>query len=338
MAERVRVGIIGAGGIANAVHMPSLNEIPECEVVAICDLIEEKAKKLADKYGVKKTYTSYNEMFKNETLDAVYVLVQPDLTYRVAYDTINAGYHVMIEKPMGINSYQANSLARAAARSGKIVAVAMNRRHIPVIQEAWKRVTAVSEITEIDGRFMKFSNIAAGWHYASAYNCDIVHAIDLVRYIAQSEPKSAGTVIGRFDSPVDNAWLSAIEFENGILATLRANYQSSCRVHDLEIHGPKASAYINIGFGGQECEADILYGAGVSMYSSASTGVARETREHIDGIALAGGDKYYQYYGYKSEDQNFIHAIQNGTQPLCTAADAAKTMEMVEFLLKKQVN
>ena len=70
MAERVRVGIIGAGGIANGVHMPSLNEIPECEVVAICDLIEEKAKKLADKYGVKKTYTSYNEMFKNEELDA----------------------------------------------------------------------------------------------------------------------------------------------------------------------------------------------------------------------------------------------------------------------------
>lgn len=338
MEKRVRVGIIGAGGIANGVHMPSLSEIPECEVVAICDLFEEKAKKLADKYGVKKTYTSYNEMFQKEELDAVYVLVQPDCTYRVAYDAIKAGYHVMIEKPMGIDSYQAHSLARAAAESGKNVGVAMNRRHVPVVQEAIKRVKAVTEITEIDGRFMKFSDIASGWHYASAYNCDIVHAIDLVRYMAQSEPKSAGTVIGRFDSPVDNAWLSAIEFENGILATLRANYQSSCRVHDFEIHGPKASAYINLGFGGQECEADILYGAGVSMYSSASAGVARETREHIDGISLAGGDKYYQYYGYKSEDQDFIRSILNGTKPLCTAEDAAKTMDMVEFLLKNKVN
>lgn len=340
MAERVKVGLIGAGGIANGVHMPSLSEIPECEVVAICDLVEEKAKKLAEKYGVKKTYTSYNEMFKNEQLDAVYVLVQPDLTYRVAYDTIKAGYHVMIEKPMGIDSYQAHSLARAAAESGKIVAVAMNRRHVPVLQEAWKKVREVSEITEIDGRFMKFSDISKGWHYASAYNCDIVHAIDLVRYLAQSEPKSAGTVIGRFDSPVDNAWLSAIEFENGILATLRANYQSSCRVHDFEIHGPKASAYINLGFGGQECEATILYGAGVSMYSSASAGVARETREKIDGIAMVEGGEghYYRYYGYKSEDQDFIHSIQNGTKPLCTAEDAAKTMDMVEMLLKSKVN
>ena len=76
------------------------------------------------------------------------------------------------------------------------------------------------------------------------------------------------------------------------------------------------------------------------MYSSASAGVARETREHIDGIALANSQlgKYYQYYGYKSEDQDFIHAIQNGTQPICTAADAAKTMDMVEFLLANKVN
>lgn len=338
MSERVKVGIIGAGGIANGVHMPSLNEIEACEVVAICDLIGEKAKKLADKYGVKKTYTSYNEMFEKEALDAVYVLVQPDCTYRVAHDAITAGYHVMIEKPMGIDSYQAHSLARAAEASGKIVAVAMNRRHIPVVQEAIKRVRAVTEITEIDGRFMKFSDIDKGWHYASAYNCDIIHAIDLVRYLAQSEPKNAGTVIGRFNAPVDNAWLSAIAFENGILATLRANYRSSCRVHDFEIHGPKASAYINLGFGGQECEADILYGAGVSMYSSASAGVATETREHIDGISLAGGEKYYQYYGYKTEDQDFIRCIQTGTQPLCTAADAAKSMDMAELLLKKRVN
>ena len=53
---------------------------------------------------------------------------------------------------------------------------------------------------------------------------------------------------------------------------------------------------------------------------------------------IAGGEEYHQYYGYKTEDEDFIDCILNGKEPLCTAEDAAKTMDMVEFLLENKVN
>lgn len=338
MDSKIRIGVIGAGGIANSVHMPSLSEIPECEVVAICDLHGDKARALAEKYGVKSTYTVYHEMLAKEEMDAVYVLVNPDCTFRVADDCMKAGFHVMIEKPLGIDSYQAHSLARTAKATDRIAAVAMNRRQIPLVQEVMRRLRAVTPITQIDGRFMKYSDIAECWNYASAYNCDIIHAIDLVRYIAGAEPKHAATVVGRFDSPVDNAWSSVMEFENGIVGTLRANYQSAARIHDFEIHGPNACAFINIGFADARCEAKIIYNNGKQIYSAASAGVGDFFIEELDGKEIAGGSEYHQYYGYKTEDEDFIRCLLNGGTPICTAEDAAKSMDMMEQLLRNRIN
>ncbi len=339
MSKKLKIGIIGAGGICRNVHLPSLSEIENCEVVAICDHHEEKAREMAEKYGIPKIYTLHHEMLKNEEMDAVFALVQPDKTYRVAKEVMEAGFHVMLEKPAGIDAYQAHSLARVSQRTGKIAAVAMNRRHIPLVQEVLKRMRAVTDIVQVDGRFMKISDIADAWHYASAYNCDIVHAIDVVRYIAGAEPVSAGTVVGRYgDSPVDNAWNSVIIFENGITGTLRSNYQAAARVHDIEIHGPRASAFIDIGFPGRDSSATIVYGDGASIYSAAAAGVNQTNVETLYATEVAGGDKYHQYYGYKSEDIDFVESILEGRTPMCTIADAAKTMDMVEMLLRSRVN
>ena len=338
MAKKVRLGIVGAGGMATNIHVPSIAEIEEAEIVAICDLFEDKAKALAEKYGVKKTYALHHEMLAKEDLDAVVVLVNPDRTYWVAYDCLMAGKHVLMEKPAGINSYQAHSLERTAAEVGKIAAVAMNRRHIPLVQEVLKKVKAVTPITQVDSRFMKYSDVDKGWHYASAYHCDIIHAIDLLRYAVGSEPKDVATIVGSFFAPVDNAWSSVIRFENGVTGTLRANYRSASRLHDLEIHGPGACAYINLGFGDMKCEAKIYYNQGGSMYSAASAGVKQAEYEYIDAIEVAEGrEEYSHYYGYKAENVDFVQAILNNRAPLCTIADAAKSMDMAELMLEKRI-
>lgn len=339
--EKLRIGVIGCGNIARSVHMPSLAEIKNCEVVAVCDHHIEKAQAFAQKYNIPRVYTLHHEFLAQEQgkVDAVYVLVKPDQTYWVASDALKAGYHVMMEKPAGINAYQANSLARIAAEVGKTAAVAMNRRHIPVLQEALKRVKAVSDIVQVDGRFMKFSDIDKGWHYASAYNCDIIHALDCVRYLAGSEVKNAASVVGRYDSPVDNAWNCVMLFENGVTGTLRANYRAATRVHDFEIHGPRASAFIDVGFPGRsDATATIVYGDGVSIYSAAAVGVNGTNVEVLSAREMTGEDGYYQYYGYKQEDQDFVDSILAGRAPKCTIADAAKSMELAEFLLEKRIN
>ena len=131
----VRVALVGAGNIARSVHLPSLAEMPDVELVAICDLRPERAAEMAAKYNIPKTYTLEREMFSNEKIDAVFCLVEPASTFHVATLAIEHGYHVMMEKPPGITAYQSESLARKADESGKSVMVAFNRRYIPVVRK-----------------------------------------------------------------------------------------------------------------------------------------------------------------------------------------------------------
>lgn len=336
--KTVNVAIIGAGGIANGVHLPSLSEIEDANLVAVCDLRIEKAQAAAEKYNIPGVYWNMYEMLEKEQLDGVFVLVEPDRLFRVAQDMINAGMPCIMEKPAGISSHQARSLARMSAEKGVMCAVAMNRRHIPLVQKVMSHMREVTEITQIDGVFIKNTDLSHAWEYASAFGTDIVHAIDLIRYLAGAEVEKAATVIGRFsDSPVDNAWSSVMRFNNGITGTLKSNYQTGGRVHTFEMHGPGASAFINLGFGAAECEATILYHSGKSMYSLAAAGVGGQQKEVIDGKALAGSEAYHAYYGYKQEDIDFVEYLKTGRAPLCTIEDAVGSMELVELLLDSAI-
>lgn len=335
--NQVKIGVIGAGGIANSVHFPSLSEIEDCELCAVCDLRADRAQAAKEKYGFARAYDSQYEMMKHEKLDGVLVLTEPDRTFRAAFECLENGWNVLLEKPAGIDSYQAESLARTAEKTGRICAVAMNRRHIPLVQYVFKKMKELTTITQVDGVFIKNNDIADTWNYASAFVCDIVHAADLVRYLAGSEVKDAATVIARHNSPVDNAWSSVMRFENGVTGTLRANYQTGGRVHTFEIHGPGASAFINLGFGDAACDAKILYFSGQQLYSLAASGTNEQKIEYIDGKEIAGGSAYHQFYGYKQEDIDFIRCIRTGEKPLCTIADAANSMRMVEKLLQSAI-
>lgn len=340
MDRQIKIAIIGAGGIANAVHLPSLSEIPDCKIVAICDLVEEKAKRAADKYNIPKTYVLMNEMLEKEEIDGIFCLVQPDLLYRVAYDCICTGKNIFMEKPAGLNSYQAESLARKASASEKLIQVGMNRRYVPLLQYVFEKMKKTTVINHVDGCFLKHTDIASVWHYTDAFSCDIVHAADLVRYLAGSEVTDAASVIARNNSPVDNSWSSVMKFANGVTGTLRGNYQTAARIHNFEIHGPEASAYINLGFPGTKgCDATIIYASGVNIYSQAAAGAVVQNVEHIDGIALSkGNDSLYSHYGYKQEDQAFINYLKTGVKPICLIDDAAKSMRLVELLVESRIN
>ena len=332
----VRIGVIGAGGIANGIHLPALSEIENCAVVAVCDLRRDRAAAAAEKFAIPAHYALTHEMIENERLDGVVCLVEPDRMYRVAYECLDAGLPVLMEKPSGLDIYQAKSLARKAVKEKLTAAVAMNRRHIPVVRRAMERMNELTTINQVDGVFIKNGGIDETWHYASAFVCDIVHAVDLVRHMAGAEPVAAATVIAANDSPVDNAWSSVIRFSNGVTGTLKSNYKTGGRVHAFEMHGPGASAFINLGFGDQSCGAKILISGG-GMYSMSSGGVGEQRIEYLDGAECAGGDRYYQYYGYKQEDAEFIECVATGKKPLCDIEDSVKTMEAVELLLKNGI-
>ena len=130
MAKLIKIGIIGCGGIANGKHLPSLTNVPDCEIVAFCDVIAERAEKAAAKYGTPdaKVYVDYKELLKDERIDVVHVCTPNRSHSFITVDALEAGKHVMCEKPMAINSAEALKMLEAAKRTGKKLTIGYQSR------------------------------------------------------------------------------------------------------------------------------------------------------------------------------------------------------------------
>ncbi len=127
---RLRVGIIGCGGIANGKHLPSLKALNRVDIVAFCDLIIEKAEKAAKEYGTPdaKVYTDYKELLKDESIDVCYVLTPNRSHADISIDALHAGKHVMCEKPMAKCAADARRMVEAAKETGKKLTIGYQHR------------------------------------------------------------------------------------------------------------------------------------------------------------------------------------------------------------------
>ncbi len=336
----VKVAVVGAGGIARSVHLPSLKEMEDVQLVAICDLIPERAKEQAAKWGIPKTYTLMREMFANEDIDAVFCLVEPGSMFHVATLAIEHGYHAFLEKPPGITSYQADSLARKADASGKTVMVAFNRRFIPVVRKTKEMVKSVTDkVTQVEGCFFKFGDAAFDKGSLPSFVSDTIHSVDLMRYLCDgNEAVKASLVVNRYDSEVDNAWNGICVFDNGATGIIKANYRVGGRVHQFQMHGVGVSAFIDLGMGAQmDVSSRILTHSGAISYSLAATGAAKEESVILDGRELAGSNDFHKFYGYYFEDRHFIDCVKSGETPETTIQDARLSVHLVEKFLANQL-
>jgi predicted dehydrogenase len=130
MEKKLKVAIIGCGGIANGKHMPSLAKIVEIEMVAFCDIQIEKAEDAAKKYGSigAKVYTDYKELLKDGSIDVVHVCTPNRSHSFITVDVLEAGKHVMCEKPMAKTSVEARKMLDAANRTGKKLTIGYQNR------------------------------------------------------------------------------------------------------------------------------------------------------------------------------------------------------------------
>jgi len=128
--EKVRVGIIGCGGIANWKHMPALHQLEDVEMVAFCDLVVSKAEEAKNKYGTPDAavYEDYKKLLEDKTIDVVHVLTPNRAHSFITVDALEAGKHVMCEKPMAINSAEAKKMLDAAERTGKKLTIGYQNR------------------------------------------------------------------------------------------------------------------------------------------------------------------------------------------------------------------
>ncbi len=131
MKKIYKIGFIGCGGIANGKHMPALQKVEGVEMVAFCDIIEERAVKSAKEFGTAdaKVYTDYKEMIKDESIDIIHVCT-PNISHaQLTIDSLYAGKHVMCEKPMAATYADAKRMLDAAKDTGKKLTIGYQNRN-----------------------------------------------------------------------------------------------------------------------------------------------------------------------------------------------------------------
>lgn len=128
--KKMRIGIVGCGGIANNKHLPAIQKNGNFEVVAFCDIKKERAEEAKEKFGTPdaRVYTDYNELVKEE-LDAVYVLTPNKSHADISIAAMKAGKHVMCEKPMAKSYADAKRMLDTAKETGKLLTIGYQNRY-----------------------------------------------------------------------------------------------------------------------------------------------------------------------------------------------------------------
>lgn len=238
--SKVRVAVIGCGAIAQRRHVPEYAANPNVEFVAFCDPVTERAEKLADQYGAK-AYSSYEELLKNEQVDAVSVCTPNYLHAPVAIAAANAGAHVLVEKPMAATAEEGQQMIEAAEKNGVYLMVGHNQRLMPPHVKA-KEILDSGKLGKVltfrtsfghpgpegwsvDGRgswFFRKNEAAMG-----AMGDLGVHKSDFIRYLLSDEVVDVAGFIGTIHkegTDVDDNATCILRMKSGAIGTLVASW------------------------------------------------------------------------------------------------------------------
>ncbi len=321
MSDQVRVCFIGAGNMANAVHYPSLAEMDDVDLVGICELNTERLEATADRYGVEGRFTDYRVMVEETQPDAIYIIMPPHHLYDLTIDCLEMGLNVFVEKPPGISAHQVTWMARYAEKNDVLGMVGWNRRFIPVLTHCREQVLAHSDrVQQVVSTFYKCYPEAQGPYYRGAIDilsCDAVHAVDTLRWLAGGEVTRVASSVRKVHCDFDDSFTALVQFDNGCVGVLLANWRAGARVHQFELHTDGASAFIN------------------GDYESVIHINGEEFVERLDAKQFAGSDESYRYYGFFDENRHFIDCVKSGTQPIASFEDAIKTIELVEQIYRQ---
>ncbi|WRU97102.1 Gfo/Idh/MocA family oxidoreductase [Priestia filamentosa] len=259
--KKVKVGIVGLGRLGRQ-HAENLAfRIPNCELIAVCSIIEEEAKKAQEEWGVKYAYTNYEEMIKNEELDAVLIASPSGFHCEQIEKALEANLHVFSEKPLGLYLEEAVRVEEAVKKhENKVFMLGFMRRYDKSYAYAKKKVEkgAIGEPVLIRcygldpskaiGGFMNFAKN----NYSGGLFLDMaIHDLDLARWYLNSEAKQVWAIGGAYGYPeigqLHDAETGAalVKFENGTMGVFVAGRNCSHGYHiETEIIGTEGTLRI----------------------------------------------------------------------------------------------
>jgi len=335
MGKKIKIGIVGCGGIATNKHLPVIKELGDiCEIVAVCDILPQRTAKFAADCGAPdvKTFEDYRDLTALPEVDAVYVLTSNTAHCEIAVDALKQGKHVMCEKPMAASTADAEKMVAAWKESGKKFTIGYQNRFCREAQML-KKSCEDGELGEI--YFAKahairrravptwgvFANKAL---QGGGPLIDIgTHALDLTLWMMDNyEPASVtgnvfyklggmpqavgGNLFGPWDPEtyeVEDSAFGMIKMRNGAAIYLEASWALNIlesREAAATLCGTKAGAEM-------AASSDLVY-------NRSHNGMLVEERPSLKGqVAFFGpGNRKPDFL----EGKQFLEAVINDTEPL----------------------
>ena len=357
---KLRIAIVGCGGIANQKHMPSIKaNADKADMVAFCDIIPERAEKAAKEYGVEgaKVYTDYKEMLADTSIefDVVHVCTPNVAHCPITVAAFEAGKHVMCEKPMAHNTEDAHKMIDAWKKSGKKFTIGYQNR----LRDDTQTLHASCEAGELGEIYFAkahalrrravptwgvFPNKAL---QGGGPLIDIgTHALDITLWMMNNyEPESvsgqvfyklgrqedgpAGNVFGPWDPKtfeVEDSAFGLVKMKNGATIYLEASWALNV-LKSMEasttLCGTKAGAEIH--HGGSYPQDELIYNTVEHNQLMEKTISPAGVVDFFEGGAAAEAVR---------EQEQWLNAIINDTDPLVKPEQAFVVTQILEGIYK----
>ncbi|EUJ32886.1 Gfo/Idh/MocA family protein [Listeria cornellensis] len=343
----LKIGIIGCGGIANGKHMPSLASVAGAEMVAFCDVVVERAEKAKVDFGTPNAsvYTDYKELLADKTIDVIHVCT-PNISHaEISIAAMDAGKHVMCEKPMAKTTAEAQAMIDASVKTGKKLTIGYQnrfRKDSQFLHEVCEN-NELGEIYYAKAKAIRRRAVPTWGVFLDEEAqgggplIDIgTHALDLTLWMMDNyKPKyvvgnayhklsqraNAANAWGPWDPSkftVEDSAFGFITMENGATIVL----ESSWALNTLDVGEAKTSLC------GTEGGADMENGLRINGESHSQM---YETEIQLE----AGGVDFYDGAGDDPavlEAQQWIDSILNGTDPVVKPEQALVVTQILEAI------
>jgi UDP-N-acetyl-2-amino-2-deoxyglucuronate dehydrogenase len=328
MPDKLGFGIVGCGVIA-PVHARSVQEVPCARLVAVCDILEQKVKKLAEEYPAE-IYLDSHEMFRRPDIDVVCILTPSGLHADIGIAAAQAGKHVLVEKPMDISLVKADQLIDACRAAGVKLGVISQHRFDPAV------VVLKQAVEENRLGQLNFGGSHTKWYRSQEYYDSgdwrgtweldgggalinqSIHYVDLLQYIMGPVDEIHAYCATRAHKriEVEDIAVAALKFRSGALGLLEGNtsaYPGFCA--RLDVYGSEGSVII---------ENDQI--SEWKLRSGEAVPVQKVEAGFIGGTSSK--DIWYQSHCRQIEDM--VAAIIEDREPLVNGEEGRKSLEIVQ--------
>lgn len=335
MMERVRIGFVGCGDHATGFLYPTIHTIAEIDLIAVCDLKEELARRNARNFGARKWYTNLGKMLSEEKLDGVVIVGTPQMHYQVGKQCLYAGLPIFVEKPSAISYKEALDLAEYAKDKGLFGAVAYMKRCSTCYRMA-KAITEKEEFGAINEIEVRFANgrYPAIWGIKEPARAFLigqaVHILDLIRFFCGevTEIYASLNEVERIDNDGIFGYAITVTFKNGAVGVMNLN-ASQCP--DFQM-----SEYFAVA--GYECWLEakdmvsLNYHPRIKSMPEFNPEGRAQTLRWAPEITEMLVSKAEGMAGYKGELQNFARVMMGKEKISADLFDGAKALQIAEAI------